>query len=90
MEPRECHKNAATLFLNQEVDSFATGFALDPDKVWYFHSWGIRNADHPVLVETVGQRFDRYFGAEYSGEVGKKRAEGLLSTVTDALTNMLR
>lgn len=88
MEPSQCHKNATTLFLNHQVDLFATGFALDPDRVWYFHSWGIRKADRPVIVETVGQRFDRYFGAVYSGEVGKERAKGLYNAVTDALSNM--
>jgi hypothetical protein len=44
MEVKHCHKNATTLFLTERVDSFVTGFALHADKVWYFHSWGIRAA----------------------------------------------
>jgi len=79
---QQCHKNSATLFLQGRVDAFGTGFGLHADKLWYFHSWGIRNNDGEVIIETVGEAFKKYFGAVYTGEEGKERAEGLLATVT--------
>ena len=77
LERNECHKNTATLFLNEQVPSFATGFALHRDTVWYFHSWGIRNEDGEVIVETHQDEFQKYFGAEYSGEARELSADGL-------------
>jgi hypothetical protein len=80
----ECHKNATTLFLRKQVNAFATGFALHDDGIWYHHSWGIRSrCCEEVIVETIGDEFESYFGAVYYGEIGKQRAEGLYKAVTN-------
>jgi hypothetical protein len=83
MEDNECHKNTTTLFLTEQVPSFATGFALHENGVWYFHSWGIRSSCcGEVIVETHQDTFRHYFGPECSGESGKAIADGLYRMVT--------
>lgn len=82
MEDNQCHKNTTTLVLNDQIPSFATGFALHRD-VWYFHSWGIRHScSSEVIVETHQDTFEQYFGTEYSGGHAKARAKGLHRIVT--------
>ena len=82
MDNNECHKNTTMLFLNGQVSSFATGFALQA-AVWYFHSWGIRSSCcGEVIVETHQDTFQHYFGADYLGESGKASADGLYRMVT--------
>jgi hypothetical protein len=82
MAKQDCHKNSATLFLEGQVDAFVTGFGLHPNGIWYFHSWGIRNENGEVVIETVGELFDKYVGPTYTGNEGTERVKGLLSTVT--------
>jgi hypothetical protein len=79
----QCHKNATTLFLRKQVNSFATGFALFKNGIWCHHSWGIRTAGREdVLVETIGEAFDNYFGVRYEGTEGVQRAKGLYNAVS--------
>ena len=77
MEHNECHKNTTTLFLNDEIPSFATGFALYDD-IWYYHSWGLSHDDNgELIVETHQDTFAAYFGASFSEQRGKAFADGL-------------
>lgn len=87
MEHNQCHKNSTRRFLNGEYKAFATGFALcKADNRWYLHSWGVENAEgNEIVIETIEEDFGKYFGAEYSGEEGRKSAEGLSLTVTSNL-----
>ena len=82
MAKQHCHKNSATLFLEGQVDAFGTGFGLHPNGIRYFHSWGIKNDNGEVVIETGAEPFDKYVGPAYTGNEGKERAKGLLATVT--------
>jgi hypothetical protein len=49
-----CHRNVAVLWIDGEVPSVGTGYALSEDGLWRQHSWGIE-ADGAV-VETTSER----------------------------------
>jgi hypothetical protein len=49
-----CHANAAALWINGDVTSIGTGYALSADGLWRQHSWGM-DADGTV-VETADKR----------------------------------
>jgi hypothetical protein len=56
-EPRDvnaCHENVAVLWIDGEVESIGTGYALSDDGLWRQHSWGV-DADGTV-VETTAER----------------------------------
>lgn len=55
--PNRCHSNTARLWLDGEVDTVATGFALN-DGMWRPHSWGL---DGTTVVETTVPR-EGYWG----------------------------
>jgi hypothetical protein len=61
-QPNHCHGNAAQLWVDGNVDTIATGFALN-DNIWRTHSWGVRNGQ---FVETTVPR-ERYFGVILTG-----------------------
>jgi hypothetical protein len=80
----QCHKNATTLFLRKQVNAFATGFALYEDGIWYHHSWGIRSrCCEEIVVETIGEEFESYFGVPYYGAEGVATARVLYNNVSD-------
>lgn len=52
-EPSQCHYNVAQLWLMGEVESIATGYALNED-LWRQHSWGLTK--NGTIVETTAER----------------------------------
>ena len=68
MEGNRCHENVACLWdqrkKRSKLKGIATGYALNEDAMWRWHSWGL-TATH-VLETTVGML--RYFGMPMSAE----------------------
>ncbi len=67
----ECHANSILRFEHDPTLTFATGFALGSDELWYHHSWIIeqRGSDE-VILETTPEpdKLRRYVGLRYQGE----------------------
>jgi len=53
-DPNACHHNVAVLWIDGEITSIGTGYALSDDGLWRQHSWGV-DADGAV-VETTARR----------------------------------
>ena len=53
-EAGECHRNVAVRWIDGQVDTIATGYALSGDNLWRQHSWGID--PDGVLAETTDER----------------------------------
>jgi len=61
----QCHANTAALWLGDEIEGIATGYALSSDGLWRQHSWGLDGQGR--IVETTEERI-AYFGFELSFE----------------------
>jgi len=72
-EERECHRNTASLWLNNKTKyRIATGFGLSDDNTWRSHSW-IITTDGDLIETTIGR--DVYFGIVLSDKDAKTFAE---------------
>jgi hypothetical protein len=79
MEGNRCHENVACLWdqrkKRSKLKGIATGYALNEDGMWRWHSWGL-TATH-ILETTVAML--RYFGIPMNAEDADAFAAGFLS-----------
>lgn len=69
-EEHACHANSILRFENDPALTFATGFALDNDGLWYHHSWCIeQRGATEVILETTPEpeKLRKYVGLRYQG-----------------------
>ena len=81
----ECHGNSIALFDEDEANIDMSGFALANDGKWYHHSWCSRTKGcEVVIVETVSEKFEKYFGIEYRGRKTVERLRDWLQNAWPA------
>jgi hypothetical protein len=69
-EEHACHANSILRFENDPALTFATGFALGNDGLWYHHSWCIeQRGTTEVILETTPEpeKLQKYVGLRYQG-----------------------
>ncbi|MDH6466437.1 hypothetical protein M2302_006645 [Micromonospora sp. A200] len=84
-DDNDCHRNVAVLWIDGEIASIGTGYALSDDGLWRQHSWGLE-ADG-VVVETTFER------RSYVGIVLPARASSMQfagSNASDYLREVLK
>jgi hypothetical protein len=60
MGNNHCHDNCEILLKLKKIKNIYTGYALSPDGLWRYHSWGIDKYDK--IIETTEARL-LYFGS---------------------------
>jgi asparagine synthetase A len=50
MNGYDCHTNISTLYDKQDIDEIMTGYALNSNNVWEYHSWGVKG---DKIIETT-------------------------------------
>jgi len=59
---RSCHDDCDRLFREKKIKHVYTGYALDDDGLWRFHSWGFDAVDRRVFEATEPRLM--YFGQQ--------------------------
>ena len=62
MQANGCHWNVTYLFEQGSIDQIVIGYAMNPQGVWFQHTWGIKD---DIIVETSEVNFfhiKTYFG----------------------------
>jgi len=60
IETSQCHDNCEILLACKKINHIYTGYALSPDGLWRYHSWGIDKNN--TIIETTEPRL-LYFGS---------------------------
>lgn len=63
MEQSGCHDNCEKLAYNKKITKLYSGYALSPDGLWRFHSWGLDDSNS--IIETTEPRI-MYWGVSIS------------------------
>ena len=80
-----CHENVAAMWIDGEIPSIGTGYALSDDDLWRQHSWGV--AADGVVVETTVER-EIYVGIVLSARAASMQFAG--SNAGDHLKAVLK
>lgn len=103
-EHRACHANVARLWIDGDVESIGTGYALSDDGLWRQHSWGL-DPDATIVETTdgrvayIGVRLDDLRSLEFAMgndeehmksalRSGSDRGRQLRAMVRDAVTQL--
>jgi hypothetical protein len=54
MNEYDSHTNTSVLYKDENIDEIITGYALNSNNVWIYHSWGVK--DDKIIETTIAKR----------------------------------